>query len=273
MKNLEMSQGYNPAPLNFTVKLWFIIAVLGQWIFGFYVMAFYGGNALSGDFEKWNTVSPHAYVDGGLKGNLLAGSHFILASLIIIGGPLQLIPQVRNKFRDFHRWLGRCYVVAAAIVSMAGLIMIWTRGTVGNTFMHVSNSVTAIYIITFAILTFKYAKAKQFGKHRTWALRLFMVVNGVWFFRVATRAWLFINGGPVGIDFKTFTGPFLTFLSIMIYILPVPLIILEMYLYSQKKKNQTFSYVTAAVIFIFTIIMATGIYAAAVKSWIPRVFN
>lgn len=262
---------YNPKPLNFVVKLWFILATLGQWIFGFYVMAFYGGNAWSGNIEKWNNVSPHAYEAGDLKGNLIAGFHFLLAAVILIGGPLQLIPQVRNRFRNFHRWLGRIYVCAAIIVSTAGLIMIWTRGTVGTTFMHVSNSITAIYIIIFAILTIRAARARQFGKHRIWALRLIMVANGVWFFRVATRAWLFINGGPVGFSFKTFSGPFLTLLSIFTYILPLSLILLEMYLYAQKKKDQTFTYITSAVIFMFTIIMVIGIYAATAKSWVPRI--
>jgi uncharacterized membrane protein len=236
-------------------------------------MAFYGGNAVNGNFEKWNNVSPHAYVASDWKGNLVVGIHFLFASIILIGGPLQLIPQIRNKFRKFHRWLGRTYVLTVMILSISGLIMIWTRGTVGNTIMHVCNSIVAVYIIVFAFFTFKYAKARQIAKHRIWALRLFMVANGVWFFRMGLRFWLFINDGPAGFDFKTFTGPFLTFLSIFIYVTPITLILLEMYLYAQKNKNQTFSYITATVIFIFTVIMAIGIYAATVKTWVPRIFT
>lgn len=262
---------YNPKLLDFSAKFWFIIATVGQWIFGFYVVSVYHVSTFKGDFEKWNTVLPKGYVAGDWKGNLLVGIHVILAAIMIIGGPLQFIPRIRERFRTFHRWLGRIYVFTAIIVSSVGFIMVWTRGTVGDTFMHITNSVQTFYIIIFAVLAVRFARKRQFAQHRNWTLRLFMVANGVWFFRVGLMAWLVINQAPVGFNPDTFTGPFLWVLSTFAYAVPISLILLEMYFHAQKKQNQAFSNATSATIFLFTIIMAIGIFGATMRMWLPRI--
>lgn len=262
---------YNSKLLDFSAKSWFIIATIGQWIFGFYVISVYHVSTFKGDFEKWNTVLPKGYVAGDWKGNLMVGIHVLFAAIMVIGGPLQFIPQIRERFQTFHRWLGRIYVSTAIIVSSVGFIMVWTRGTVGDTFMHIANSMQTFYIIIFAILAVKFARKKQFAKHRNYTLRLFMVANGVWFFRVGLMAWLVVNQAPVGFNPDTFTGPFLWVLSTFAYAVPISLILLEMYFYAQKTQNQRFSTLSSIVIFLFTIIMAIGIFGATMGMWLPRI--
>jgi hypothetical protein len=257
--------------LNFAATAWLTVTTIGQWIFGIYILSFYGRNTIAGEFEKWNQVLPHGYVEGDWKGNLVVGMHVLLAAVLVIGGPLQLITQIRSHFPRFHRWLGRTYVMTAIFVSVGGLIMIWTRGGVGDETQRISISMQAIYIIGFALLAIRYARARQFEKHRNWALRLFMVVSGVWFFRVGLMFWLMVNGGPAGFDPKTFTGPFLTALSIFTYAIPISLIVLEMYFHARKSKSQTFSFITSAIIFMFTVMMAVGIFAATMGMWLPRI--
>jgi len=262
---------YTNKPLTIAATTWFVVTTLGQWLFGAYIILFYGRSTVAGDLERWNKVLPHGYVEGDWKGNLLVGLHVLLAAILVIGGPLQLMPVVRDRFRLFHHWLGRTYVTTAVIVSTAGLIMTWTRGTVGDTTMHMSISIQALYIITFALLSVRYARARQFAKHRAWALRLFMVVSGVWFFRVGLMGWLLLNGGPVGFDPDTFTGPFLTVLSIFIYAVPVSLLVLELYLYAQRRRNRVLSIFTATLIFGCTVLMAIGIFGATIGMWLPRI--
>jgi hypothetical protein len=256
--------------LSWAAAVWLSVATVGQWIFGVYILLFYGKHTVRGDFEKWNEVLPHGYVAGDWKGNFVVSIHVLLAAVLVIGGPLQLIPKIRTIFPAFHRWLGRTYVVTAIIVSVAGLIMVWTRGAVGDTTQHVSISIQAAYIVSFALLTIRYARARQFDKHRAWALRLFMVANGVWFFRIGLMCWLVVNGGPAGFDTKTFSGPFLTFLAVSTYAIPISLIVLEMYFYSLKKRSRAFSLFTAAIIFILTILMCIGIAGATMGMWLPR---
>ncbi|MCU0326338.1 MAG: DUF2306 domain-containing protein [Spirosomaceae bacterium] len=261
----------NPKLLNLSVKAWFVAAAIGQWIFGIYVIAVYYVAAFTGQFEKWNVVLPKGYVVGDWKGNLMVGIHVLLAAIIVIGGPLQIIPQFRERFRKFHKWLGRVYVFTAMTVSLAGVIMVWTRGSVGDTYMHITNTLQIIYIFWFGYMAIRTARNKEFGQHRKWALRLFMVTNGVWFFRVGLMAWLLINQAPVGFDPETFSGPFLWVLSTIAYATPVALILLELYFYTQEKQTQSLSNLTAGIISIFTVITVVGIIGATMGMWVPRI--
>jgi uncharacterized membrane protein len=266
----KVNAPYATRILTFAATAWLVVATVGQWIFGAYILLFYGKSTMTGDFERWNKVLPHGYVEGDWQGNMVVGIHILLAAIPVIGGPLQLIPKLRRHFPRFHRWLGRTYVTTAIVVSTAGLIMAWTRTIIGDSTQQISISIQAIYIISFALLAIRYARARQFDKHRVWALRLFMVANGVWFFRVGLMCWLLVNGGPVGFDPETFTGPFLTALSVLTYAIPLSLIVLELYLYAQKKQNEALSLFTSALIFLCTAIIGIGIFGATMGMWLPR---
>ncbi|MCF0063232.1 DUF2306 domain-containing protein [Dyadobacter chenwenxiniae] len=262
---------YSTRILTFTATLWLVVATLGQWIFAAYILLFYGRPALTGAFEKWNRVLPHGYVEGDWKGNFVVGLHLLLALIMVVGGPLQLIPQIRKRLPVIHRLIGRVYVSAAIIVSAAGLIMVWTRGTIGDHTQQISISIQAVYIILFAIISIRKARSRNFKSHRSWSLRLFMVVSGVWFFRVGLMFWILINGAPVGFDSKTFTGPFLTFLAISTYAIPLSLILLEMYFFACRKNNFTLNIGVSLIIFLVTLIMGVGIFGATMGMWLPRI--
>lgn len=255
--------------LHGAAKFWFIVAVIGQWIFAFYVATFYGGSAIQGDFEHWNTVLPKGYVAGETMGNLAVAMHVFLAVIIIVGGPLQIIPQVRTYARTFHQWNGRLYILTAFLISMAGIYMVLTRGTVGGFIGQVSITINGILIMICAAMALRYALIRKFDIHRRWTLRLFLVVSGVWFFRVGLMFWLLVNGGPVGFDPETFQGPFLTFLGFGQYILP--LAILELYFYMQKRGSIAGRFTMAAGLLVLALVIGTGIFAATMGMWLPRI--
>ncbi|WP_347921871.1 DUF2306 domain-containing protein [Pontimicrobium sp. SW4] len=255
--------------LNATVTLWFVLAVLGQWIFAYYVATFYGGSAIHGNLENWNKVLPQGYVYGETTGNLAVAIHLFFAIIIIVGGPLQFSQQLRNRARNFHRWNGKIYIVTAIILSVSGLYMILTRGSAGGTTGAITISINAVLIIICAVLAWRFALKRNFKEHRIWTIRLFLVVSGVWFFRIGLMFWLFINNGPVGFDMKTFQGPFLTFLGIAQYALP--LVVFEFYLGVQKRKNILAKYAVSFLLVALTILMLVGIFAATKNLWLPRV--
>ncbi len=257
--------------LDLSATIWFVVATLGQWIFLTYVIGFYGKASVQGDFARWNKVLPHGYIEGDWIGNLVMGLHLFFAAIIIFGGPLQIMPQVRRRFPTFHRYLGRTYVFTAVLISLDGLTMVWTRGGVGDMLQHISISIQSIYIIAFAILAIYFAKKRDFTQHRVWALRLFMVCSGVWFFRLGLTLWLLIHQKPVGFDPETFTGPFLTCLSLFTYVFPLSLIVLEVYLRAKRSENKSFHYVSASLVFISTLLTAGGIFAATMILWLPRI--
>lgn len=254
--------------LDISVAVWFIVAVLGQWTFAAYVILFYGKATVAGHIEDWNKVLPHGYVAGDSMGNIIVGSHLLLAAIIIIGGPLQLISRIRKYAPAFHRWNGRLYILIAFIISLSGLFMVWIRGSVGGVIQHVSISINALLIMISSVFVIQNAMLRNIRNHRIWAIRLFLVVNGVWFFRVGLNFWLFINKGPVGFDPETFEGPFLYFLAFSQYI--IPLTLFELYLKAKKSSSKRLAVIISTILFLFTIILAIGIFAASAGFWFPK---
>jgi hypothetical protein len=264
--NLSLSNSTPQKALNNSAIFWFIIAVLGQWIFVAYIAAFYGGAVADGNLEGWNKVLFNGYIKNAPANNIALATHLLLAFTVHFFGPLQLIPQIRNRFPTFHRWNGRIYIISAFIISIAGLYLTWTKIPFGGD--RISVSINGIAIIICAAMAYHYARAHGFATHRRWAIRLFMVVAGVWFFRVGLMFWLTVNQGPVGFDMKTFQGPFLTFLGLAQTFLP--LAILEMYFCAQDSTNNSVKWFVAAIIIIATIMTAIGIFAATMGMWLPR---
>jgi uncharacterized membrane protein len=255
--------------LRNAARFWFVAVAIGQLIFVVYLLAHYGASGIKGDFMAWNKVVAKAYVPGNTAANLAFGAHVALAVVIFLGGLLQLVPQIRSRAPRFHRWNGRVYVVLGIATSLAGLYMVWFKGIQGDLSQHLGITLNAILIIVFAGFAIHHARARQLVTHRRWALRLFIVVSGVWFFRVAFALWLLIHQRPVGFDPKTFTGPFITFLSFANYL--VPLIALELYLHAQDRGGAAARIGMAAGLIALTLTMAAGIFAATMIFWLPRI--
>ena len=256
------------AILSAAATTWFVVAVLGQWLFVTYVIGFYARALLLGNIETWNEVLPHGYVPGDTMGNLIVGVHLAFAVLIIVGGSLQVMTGVRRRFPRFHRMNGRIYFVLAFVMSLGGLIMVWTRGTVGGLPQAVAITINALLIMGCAIMTVRHALARRFDVHRRWALRLFLVVSGVWFFRIGLMFWIAVNQGPVGFDPHTFRGPTLVALAFGQYL--VPLTVLELYFRAQRSRSSIFRVSMAGSLFCLTLATAGGIAAAFLFMWLPR---
>ena len=256
--------------LRGSAALWFITAVIGQWAFVAYVACFYGGAALGGRFERWNEVLVGGYVRGGTVGNLVLAAHLLLAVIITVGGPLQLIPWLRARALPFHRWNGRLYILVAFVISLAGLYMVWTRGAAGGPSLRIGISLNGVLILVCAALTWRHAMAGRIDLHRRWALRTFLLVSGVWFFRVGLMCWILVNRGPVGIG-RDFDGPFVRFWSFGCYL--APLAVLELYLRARDRAGPGGKVAMAGGLIVLTLATAVGIFGAVMGMWAPRIMG
>ena len=254
--------------LTLTARFWFLVAVAGQWIFLVYVIAFYGGSAIRGQREAWNQVIPNGYTPGATLSNVAVAVHLSLAVIIMAGGPLQLLPGIRRRAPVFHRWNGRVYTLTVFVTSIVGLYMVWSRGR-AELVQRVGISLDAVLIMTFAFLAVRSAIGRNLRTHRHWALRLLMVVNAGWFFRIGLMQWIFLNHGPADFDPKTFRGPFLSFLSFADYALP--LILLEIYLRASDRGSPAGRFVMAAALMVATIATGVAIFAATMVLWLPHI--
>lgn len=257
--------------LEASAKFWFAAMLIGQWTFVYYILAYYGVLTIRGGIPDFGeTHLPGGYVAGDTIGNLAIVSHVFLAVLVHGGGPLQLVPQLRNRFPTFHKWNGRVFLTTGVIVSIAGLYMTWLRGggsTIGDNTLHVGTSISGVLVIIFAIIALRAALARDFKAHRRWALRLFMVVSTVWFSRVMLWGWVMV-AGDAGIDWNTFTGPTLTVVYFGAWVLP--LIILELYLRAGDSRDARQKFAMATGLFAVTLMMIVGIVGAAMVLWLPR---
>lgn len=256
--------------LKASALFWFLVAVIGQLMFVSYIVVFYGGSAVQGNWAAWNKIMPRGFIPGDTMGNFAVTLHLLLAAYITVGGAIQLVPRIRDRAPSFHRWNGRIYIPTAFVMSIGGLYMVWVRGSVGDLSQHIAISLNAVLIMLCAAMTLRSALAYELDVHRRWALRLFLVVSGVWFFRVGLMFWILINGGPVGFDPETFQGPALTIIAFGQYL--VPLAVLELYLLARDRGGASARLAMAAGLFVLTVAMAVGIFGATMGMWLRHIY-
>src|SRR6266581_2021110 len=255
--------------LKVATRFWFLVVLIGQSVFAFSVASFFGLPALRGDFHGWSKSITHGLVPGDTMGNFAVAMHLYSAVVIILAGVVQLIPQIRERAPSFHRWNGRLYVVTAFTISIAGLYMMWIRGSVGDLSQHLGTSLMAVLIMLCAAMALRYARARDFRTHRRWALRLYLVVSASLFIRAGLFLSALLNHGPFGFDPSTFRGPFLTFISFAQYL--VPLAVLEIYFRVQDRGRTTGRFAMAAGLLVLTIALGAGIFAVTMAAWVPQV--
>jgi len=255
--------------LKAAARFWFVVALAGQLLFAFAVASFYGLTALRGDFHGWNKSITHGLVPGDNMGNFAVAMHLASAVAIMLSGGVQLMPAVRSRFPVFHRWNGRIYMLAAVALSGAGVYMHWIRGSVGDVIQKVGGSLNALLIWLFAAVALRYALAHDFRTHRRWALRLFIVVSGSWFYRIVLFLSFLIFKRPIGFDPTTFQGPFLTFMAFANYLFP--LAILEIYLRAKDRPGVFQRLAAAGMLFVLTLVMVAGLFAVTMAIWVPDV--
>jgi tetratricopeptide (TPR) repeat protein len=270
LTNRSGSSSAADTALKAAAGFWFLIAVTGQWIFAFYVAAVYGTSAARGNLLAWNKTLFHGYTPGATLGNTAIAAHLFFAALITVAGTLQLMPRIRARFPAFHRWNGRIYLLAAFIMGTSALYLEFSgRRVVGDLSQRIGVGIMAVLILAFAALALRSAMARDLKTHRRWALRLFLVVNGVWFYRVGMMLSFLVFKRPFGFDPQTFTGPFLTFLAFGAYL--VPLAVLELYLRTQRRPGAPRRIAMAAALVVLTVAMGGGIVGATMGMWLPRI--
>lgn len=254
--------------LRIAATAWVAVAGLGQLAFAAYIAGFYGRTAWQGRFDEWNRVFDRSHVAGDGYGNALVAVHLAVAALVMVAGLAQLTPALRARWPRLHRWNGRFYLAAAATMSLGGLAIMARRGSVGDAWQSLALGINAALMLAFAWQTVRHARARRFAQHRRWALRLYLAMSGVWFFRIGLMLWLVVNQGPVGFDPDTFRGPALTVLAFAQYLLPLAL--LELYLRAQERGGAGERGAVAAALALATLVTAVGVAAAGAILWLPR---
>ncbi|WP_172448508.1 DUF2306 domain-containing protein [Caulobacter mirabilis] len=255
--------------LNLAVRLWWLVSAAGLWLFAVYIAGLYGLGVVGGDMDRWNRVLPdgHGYVRGDAAGNAVLGVHLLMALIVTVGGVLQLVPWLRRVAPGVHRWNGRLFLSVGMVAAVTGVFIALSRGAVAGNWMTAGNILNATLILVCGAQAWRHAAAKRFAVHRRWALRAFVLINAVWFYRLGMMAWFAIHQGPVG-HTDAFDGPFDIFLAFG-HVL-VPLGGVELYLAARDRGGEGARLAMAVGVLAGALVMGLGVAAAALGLWLPR---
>jgi hypothetical protein len=253
---------------NYLVRtgvIWFVILAVGQLAFIAFIGSFYGMSTLRGSYASWNDKGViTGYVPGDSAGNFMFVMHVLLAAIVTLGGLLQLIPKLRASSPVFHRWNGRVYIALSCFLAIGGFWMVWGRGSYLSIPSALSVSINGALILLFSFFTVKFARERRISIHQNWAMRTFMVVSGVWFFRVGLMGWVLINQSPRWMN-DTLSGPADIALSLSSYL--IPLFGLEVYLAGKRSRSKYMKIMATTCVVCLTAFMTIGVIGAIFLMW------
>lgn len=253
--------------LNATAKFWFIIMILGQLFFAYYIAKYYGGLTMEEGVGAWGKNLFITIKEGGIFANIFIVAHVFLAFVVVLGGPLQLIPSLQNKAKTFHRWNGRIYFVTAIAIAITGVGLRLTNELPGGFIGSFGQFLNAFFICTFSVLAWRSVIKKNIQAHRRWAIRSFLMVSGVYFMRLTFGFWLLVNNFTLPGSTENFDGPFDRFL--VIGFTTIPLVFSELYFYAQDTNRAVGKYLMSATLFLLTLAIIAGTFMAVQVFWLP----
>ncbi|MEZ5443649.1 MAG: DUF2306 domain-containing protein [Lysobacterales bacterium] len=246
---------------------WFVAALLSQWLFAAYIVAAYGMPLAAGTPEAMNRTHPiTGHVPGDHLGNTVLLFHLLPAIWLNLAGLLQLVPRLRQRYPILHRINGRVFLILALSGALSGLLLTWVRGSRLSDIGALGTTLNGILIVLAVVLTWRLARLRQFAAHRRWAIRCYLLVSGVWMFRLGYTAWLTLNQGPFG-NTRQMDGPFDLFWSVACY--GLPLAIAEIYFRSERASG-TRQWLVGGLLGLCALFTLTGTATAYWILWRPH---
>ena len=97
-------------------------------------------------------------------------THILPAMLFLLLGPMQFVSAWRSRYPQVHRWSGRIFLAASAVVGITGL-----RLACGETIGGIDEKAATVLFGTFFLLSLGKALwhglRREFAQHREWMIR------------------------------------------------------------------------------------------------------
>lgn len=115
--------------------------------------------------------NPAADLDAHFAGErALVLTHILPAMLFMLLGPLQFVRGLRSRYPQVHRWSGRIFLAASAVVGISGLKLAF-----GKTIGGLDEKAAIILFGTFFLISLAkalwHALHREFAQHREWMIR------------------------------------------------------------------------------------------------------
>lgn len=257
--------------LNKSIKAWIAIALCGQWLFAAYIFSLYALPSLVGQSDVTSQLAPSTVSrEKNTLESVILFSHVLPAILMALSGLLQLFPRIRQKYPKFHRINGRMFFVLGISGALTGLYLTWGGGFRLSDIGSLGLTLNGILIPIFITMAWRTARNKQFDLHQRFAVHSFLLVNGVWSFRLYLMGWFIVNQGPNG-NTATLDGPADIFISFACYLFPMAIV--ELYFMAKKSRHLGLKWVATSCTTFGAIITFVGVIAASMMMWFPRIGN
>lgn len=248
---------------------WLSIILVGQWLFAAYIAAQFGKPFFEGDDSGANfSHMIKGHVAGDSFGNGILLLHILPVFLLCMSGFFQLVPYVRNNYPRFHRWNGRAFLVIGLSGALTGLWLTWFRDTRLSDIGAIGITLNGLLIPIAVAFAWYYARLRNFNAHKRWAVQAFILINGVWTFRLMLMGWFMVNQGPLG-NSSNIDGPADIAFSFACYALPM--IIAEIYFWAERSKTKKATIVLNLTLSIAVTITLIGVLAASMMMWGPKI--
>ncbi len=255
--------------LNLTVKSWVAIALVGQWMFAIYIASVYALPTLVGSSELTLSISPATATKKATGVDVgIFFAHIVPAALMAMSGLLQLFPSIRKRFPKFHRVNGRLFFILGLSGAITGLYLSWVVGLRFSNIGALGITLNGLLIPVAIYFAWRSAINKQFSLHQRFAVHSFLLVNGVWTFRLYLMGWYVVNQGPNG-NTSTIDGPADIAMSFACYLLPM--VIAELIFWAKRNSSDLAKRIVSGVTLLGATITLIGVGAAGLMMWYPRV--
>jgi uncharacterized membrane protein len=128
--------------------------------------------------------------------HVLAFVHIVLGLVFLVTGAYQLIPHFRNKYRKFHRLVGKIFFSTGLVVAITAIWMsiFYPYGDYLET---LTTLIFGSFILYGIIKAYQYARSKEFRLHRNWVIRVYYIALSVASIRVVATIIIALTGHPL----------------------------------------------------------------------------
>jgi hypothetical protein len=141
------------------------------------------------------SAESYLFLPGAAVSNAAMSLHMIGGGILTILAPLQLAGGLRARWPQLHRALGRVTASLAVAIATLGLVFLVLRGSIGGPWMDAGALGYGVAMIVAAVMAVDRARARDFARHREWALRLIVLVIAAWIYRLHYALWYLATGG------------------------------------------------------------------------------
>jgi uncharacterized membrane protein len=115
--------------------------------------------------------NPAADLDAHFAGErTLVLTHILPAMLFMVLGPLQFVRSLRSRYPQVHRWSGRIFLAASAVVGISGLTLAYGK-TIGGIDEKAAIALFGTFFLISLGKALWHALHREFAQHREWMIR------------------------------------------------------------------------------------------------------